>query len=103
MQFCKKIKVVQFSDKDETIVFDFSDSKSESLRPVKKHKTLTKVLTDDECENMIEEEFDNVFMNGVKTLYLRGYDVCVDEGSTKSVCVGDSGGPLICEGTTCKT
>ena len=47
---------------------------------------------------MIEEEFDNVFMNGVKTLYLRGYDVCVDGGSTKSVCIGDSGGPLICEG-----
>ena len=37
-----------------------------------------KVLSEDDCENIIEEQLHDVFQKGLETLYLRGYDVCVD-------------------------
>ena len=78
------------------------DSQSESLSPRKKTPIFfNAALSDDQCEKMFEEQHLDVFATDLEIPYLRDYSICVDGGGTKSVCRGDSGGPLICEGKIC--
>ena len=63
-----------------------------------------KVLDSDKCEKSFNEydmpgfdATDELVLREEYLQYNRYHDICV-KGSVKSVCYGDSGGPLICEG-----
>ena len=67
-----------------------------------------KVLSREECEENFKKDIesptvkDPILRKFVKMLlptmmYSKEYEICM-EGSEKSACTGDSGGPLICEG-----
>ena len=56
------------------------------------------VLSADECEDIIEKAGIDLFPSNITAYFLRDYDLCVDEDNYKTMCNGDSGGPLICEG-----
>ena len=67
------------------------------LRPNLQAVGLT-VLSADECEDIIEKAGIDLFPSNITAHFLRDYDLCVDEDNYKTMCNGDSGGPLICEG-----
>ena len=56
------------------------------------------VLSADECEDIIEKSSFDLFPFNIAANFLRDYEFCVDGANYKTVCTGDSGGPLICEG-----
>ena len=56
------------------------------------------VLSADECEDIIEKSSFDLFPFNITSNFLRDYEFCVDGDNYKTVCKGDSGGPLICEG-----
>ena len=56
------------------------------------------VLSGDECEDIIEDSSFDLFPFNITANFLRDYEFCVDGDNYKTVCKGDSGGPLICEG-----
>ena len=56
------------------------------------------VLSGDECEDIIEKSGFDIFPLNITANFLRDYEFCVDGNNYKTVCKGDSGGPLICEG-----
>ena len=56
------------------------------------------VLSADECEDIIEKSSFDLFPLNITANFLRDYEFCVDGDRYKTMCKGDSGGPLICEG-----
>ena len=56
------------------------------------------VLSADDCEDIIKKASIPLFPLNITANFLRDYEFCVDGDHYKTVCMGDSGGPLICEG-----
>ena len=56
------------------------------------------VLSGDDCEDIIEKSSFDIFPLNITANFLRDYEFCVDGDRYKTMCLGDSGGPLICEG-----
>ena len=67
-----------------------------SLSSVECKKVIDDYISENSAKPYVFKDNDDPILEQILN-FSRDYDICV-EGGNKAACVGDSGGPLICEG-----